>query len=112
MFFYNLLKWKNIYLTTFLQCYIIDDFGYIFLSGDETDLGRHISDVDGALFHSLAEKDRIFSAQPIKDYQVNLNVKEKKTCIPCLLSIARFLRFFSGGVYFLRILENRNKNQK
>ena len=43
-----------------IKCYIIDDFGYVFLSGDELDLGRHISDVDGPLFHSLSRKDKIF----------------------------------------------------
>ena len=71
-FFWNFEKffWRTFEIFWHLfQCYIIDDFGYIFLSGDETDLGRHISDVDGALFHSLAEKDKIFTAQKIKDYQ-------------------------------------------
>ena len=75
------------------------------MSGDETDLGRHISDVDGALFHSLAEKDRIFSAQPIKDYQVSFNVKY--TCIPCLLSNHRLdAVFFGSGEFFKERLTN------
>ena len=57
-----------------IQCYIIDDFGYVFLSGDELDLGRHISDVDGPLFHSLSRKDKIFKPYKMKDYQVNENI--------------------------------------
>ena len=58
-----------------IQCYIIDDFGYVFLSGDELDLGRHISDVDGPLFHSLSRKDKIFKPYKMKDYQVNERAK-------------------------------------
>ena len=58
------------------RCYIIDDFGYIFLSGDESELGKHISAVDGPLFQSLTGK-KIFTEYRISDFQGSCDHAQK-----------------------------------
>ena len=52
-----------------LACYVIDDFGYIFLtSGNASNLGEHIGKVDPLLFQSL-KYEKIFEEFEMRDYQ-------------------------------------------
>ena len=54
------------------KCYIIDDYGYVFLSGNRSNLGRHISAIDGALFQSMTQQ-KIFMDYRMAEYQATCN---------------------------------------
>ena len=53
-----------------LECYVVDNNGFVVISEDPVHTGKFFGEVDGTILESLVKND-IFRQIKIYDYQVN-----------------------------------------
>ena len=61
------------------KCYVIDDFGYVIVSGNNSERGQHLGVLDSPLFASMNKEKNIFNGYPIKDSQAVCNEAQMDT---------------------------------